>query len=86
MGFLQTPFQIRTNISTCMCTTNTSLDIDPMLFHVIKPSVYRRLFDATEVFDLIRQSYVREEEKHVKFCRDEVVEEISSHLPSIPYG
>lgn len=66
--------------------TDISLDIDPMLLRVIKPLVYRQLFNATEVFDPIRQNYIREEEKHVKFYRDEIVEEISSHLPSIPYG
>lgn len=60
--------------------TDTPLGLDPVLFHLIKPSVHRQLFDAVEVFNPIGQNYVREREKHVKFCRDEIVDEISSHL------
>lgn len=43
--------------------TDIMLDIDPMLFHVIKPSLYRQPFNTTEVFNPIRQNYVQEEEK-----------------------
>lgn len=63
-----------------------SLDIDPAFFRVIKPSVLRQLLDAMEVFHPIRQDYGWEEEKHIEFCRDGTVREVSSHLPSIPYG
>lgn len=40
-----------------------------MLFHGIKPSVYRQLLNATEAFSPMRQNYL----KHVKFCRDVIV-------------
>lgn len=52
-----------------------------MLFHGIKPSVYRQLLNATEAFSPMRQNYL----KHVKFCRDVIVS-LFLHLPSVPYG
>lgn len=66
--------------------TGRSLDIDPAFSRVINPSVLRQLLSAMEFFHPIRQDYGWEEEKHIKFCRDETVREVSSHLPSIPYG
>lgn len=63
-----------------------SLDIGPMLFGVIKPSACRQLFTAAEVRNPISQNDMQQEEKHVSLGRDEIAEEISSHLPLIPCG
>lgn len=81
LDFFKAAFRIHTAPSARL-----SLDIGPMLFGVIKPSACRQLFTAAEVRNPISQNYMQQEEKHVSLGRDEIAEEISSHLPLIPCG
>lgn len=69
LDFFKAAFQIHATPSARL-----SLDIDPMLFGVIKPSDCRQLFDAAEVCNPISQNYMQQEEKHVSLCRDEIAE------------